>query len=371
MARPWPVLLMARELALGGSERQLAEMALALDRTVFEPHVACFRGGGFRAQELRSAGVPVVDLGVYSLISWPAVMGSARLRRYLARHHIALVHTFDVPSNFFGVPLARLFRVPVVLSSQRAHRALTPGLRRHLLRLTDRLAAGIVVNSRAVARELVTEDRVPESMLRLAHNGVDTSVFHPGVEAARLPWTGARAVVGVVCALRREKGVAVLLRAFARVLRLDPGIRLLIVGDGPDLARLRALAGALELGDACRFEPAAQHVAPWLRAMDIFVLPSLSEALSNSLLEALACGCCAVASSVGGNPELVEDGQTGFLFPPGDSAALAARLVSLIGDEGTRRRVAENAVLAVRERFSRPAAARRMGEIYLEFLERG
>jgi glycosyltransferase involved in cell wall biosynthesis len=208
-------------------------------------------------------------------------------------------------------------------------------------------------------------------MLRLAYHGVDTSVFHPGVEAARLPWAGAPVVMGVVCALRREKGVAVLLKAFARVLRLQPDIRLLIVGDGPDLARLRALAGALELGDACRFEPAAQHVAQWLRAMDIFVLPSHSEALSNSLLEAMACGCCAVASSVGGNPELVEDGKNGFLFPAGDSDALAARLASLIGDEGTRDRVAENAVLAVRERFSRPAAARRMADIYLEFLERG
>src|SRR5437879_125266 len=128
---PAPVLLLARELGLGGSERQLAETALALDRTVFEPHVGCFRSGGFRARELERAGVPILELGVQSFASWPAIHGARRLGDYLARHRIRLVHAFDVPLDLFAVPVARFYRVPVVLSSQRAHRALTPGWPRH------------------------------------------------------------------------------------------------------------------------------------------------------------------------------------------------------------------------------------------------
>src|ERR1039458_3973737 len=149
---------MARELGLGGTERQLAEIALALDRREVEPHVGGFTGGGVRAQDLRAAGGPLLEGGVGSLGSGWAGAGARRMGAYLARNEIRLVHAFDVPMDLFAVPVARLYRAPVVLSSQRAHRALTPGVTRKLLRLTDRMVDGIVVNSRAVARELTEHD---------------------------------------------------------------------------------------------------------------------------------------------------------------------------------------------------------------------
>src|SRR5260370_31501470 len=108
--------------------------------------------------------------------------------------------------DLFAVPVARCYRTPVVLSSQRAHRGLTPGVTRHLLRMTDRMVDGIVVNSRAVARELAEEDGVPASMARLAYNGLDTSVFRRARERAGPPGREAAGVVGTVCALRPEKG---------------------------------------------------------------------------------------------------------------------------------------------------------------------
>lgn len=359
---------MARELGLGGTERQLAETALALDRARFAPHVGCFRTGGFREAELREAGVPVVELGVRSLVSASALTGVRRLGQYLAGHEIRLVHTFDVPLDLFGVPMARLFRVPVVLSSQRAHRTLTPAATRHLLRLTDRIADGIVVNSRSVACELVSEDGVPESQIHLAYNGIDTGVFCREGVAAESPWPGA-VVIGVVCALRPEKGLSLLLDAFARVRSSHPEARLLIVGSGPMQPELDSRAASLGLGAVCRFQSAVRNVSEWLRAMDIFVLPSLSEALSNSLMEAMACGCCAIASDTGGNPELVQDGETGLLFPAGDSAALAVRLERTLADRELRCRLGANGARLMRKRFTREAAARRMGEIYTGFLE--
>jgi glycosyltransferase involved in cell wall biosynthesis len=103
--------------------------------------------------------------------------------------------------------------------------------------------------------------------------------------------------------------------------------------------------------------------------MDIFVLPSLSEALSNSLMEAMACGCCAIASDTGGNPELVRDGETGLLFPAGDALALAACLRSVLGDPTRRRRLGENAAHLMRNSFSRETAAQAMGAIYASYLE--
>jgi glycosyltransferase involved in cell wall biosynthesis len=358
-----PVLLMARELGLGGSERQLAEIALALDRERFEPHVGCFTAGGFRAHDLREAGVPILELGVRSLVSGSAVTGAWRMGRYLRRHEIRLVHAFDVPLDLFAVPVARFFHTPVVLSSQRAHRALTPGATRQLLRLTDRMVDGIVVNSRAVARELEAEDKVPGSRLRLAYNGVDTEVFRRQGPRAELPWTGAEVVIGVICALRPEKGLLTLVEAFDRLRATHPGVKLLVVGSGPMLEQLQSRCG----GD-CYFHPAERDVAPWLRAIDIFVLPSLSEALSNSLMEAMSCGCCPIASDVGGNPELVEDGSSGLLFPAGDSRALAAALSRLVNDASLRQRLAANAAARMRTHFTRDAAARAMAAIYDEYL---
>ncbi len=363
---PLEVLLLARELDLGGSERQLAVTALGLDRALFHPHVACFRGGGFRARELKRAEVPVLELGVRSLVSRSAFYGARRLGRYLARHRIQLVHAFDVPAVLFAVPVARLYRVPVVLSSQRAHRALTPGLTRHLLRLTDRLADGIVVNSKAVARELAAEDGVPRSLLHLAYNGIDTGRFRPEGSRAPLPWPEPRLVIGVACALRPEKGLLTLLEAFATIQGRWPQAKLLIVGGGPFEAQLKERSRELQLGPACHFQPAVEEVAPWLRAMDIFVLPSLSEALSNSLMEAMACGCCAVASDAGGNPELIEPGQTGLLFPAGDSRALAAALDALLENPPLRQGLAQAGAAFIHDGFSSQAAARRMGRIYAD-----
>ena len=127
---------------------------------------------------------------------------------------------------------------------------------------------------------------------------------------------------------------------------------------------------ALPIWD-CHFQPAVGNVAPWLRAMDIFVLPSLSEALSNSLMEAMGCASCPVASDTGGNPELVQDGETGLLFGVGDAEALAARLALLLDDPEYRRELGAKAERRMEEHFTRQQAARAMGEIYLEFLERG
>jgi glycosyltransferase involved in cell wall biosynthesis len=175
-------------------------------------------------------------------------------------------------------------------------------------------------------------------------------------------------VIGVVCVLRPEKGLDTLLDAFAQVRGLQPGMRLVVVGSGPCLPGLQDRARALGILPDCLFEPATPHVAEWLQAIDIFVLPSLSEALSNSLMEAMACGCAVAASRVGGNPELVKDGETGLLFEPRDAAGLAEALRLLICDSTLRATFAANAARTIQSRFSLPAAARSLGEIYSALL---
>jgi glycosyltransferase involved in cell wall biosynthesis len=359
---------MVRELGIGGTERQAAATALALDRRVFEPYVAAFHAHGFRAEELRDAGIRVLQLPVSSLRGSSAIKNAFVLGRYIRRHGIDLVHTFDAPMNLYGTLVARCFRTPVVLSSQRAYRDLVSLWERRLLRLTDRVVDGVVVNCLAVRRHMVDDERYPLSHIFLCYNGVDARVFCPGQSRRPAVLEPAGLTVGVVCALRPEKDLETLVRAFDAVRRIHTDARLVIVGSGPSLDGLRRLARDLDMGDACHFEPATADVARWLRALDIFVLPSRSEALSNSLMEAMACECCPVASDVGGNPELVIPMETGLLFRSGDAADLAAKLELLAGDPALRRSLATRAAAKIASEFSIEAAGRRMGEIYLSFL---
>jgi glycosyltransferase involved in cell wall biosynthesis len=181
---------------------------------------------------------------------------------------------------------------------------------------------------------------------------------------------GASLVVGVVCALRPEKGLKVLQEAFARAGDLHPGMKLLMVGSGPELQPLRENAARLGIAGGSVFIPATPEVPDWLRAMDIFVLPSYSEAFSNSLLEAMACGCAVIGSRVGGTPELIGNDERGLLFSPGDSADLAAKLVAFIANPDLRRDRASQAARFAARNLSIEIAASRTARIYEKLLQR-
>jgi glycosyltransferase involved in cell wall biosynthesis len=364
-----PILLMARELNLGGSERQMTETARFLDRTRFDPRVGCFLPAGLRGEELKQAGVPIVQFPVHSYKSWSAVQGAWALAAYIQRENIQLVHAFVYPLNVFAIPVARWFTSAVAVASQRSGRELIPPGYLPLVRASDRLAHAIVVNCAYLERHLVEDERVPAERIEVCYNGIDLDRFRPSASTFRPPaLAGASLVIGVVCGLRPEKGLPLLLDAFSRV--RSGSMKLAIVGSGSLLPELETRARELGIFNQCVFQPATSDVPDWLRAIDIFVLPSLSEALSNSLMEAMACGCCVIASDVGGNPELVRPGETGLLFERGNPESLAAALVRVIDNTDLRRRLASGGERFIRANFSAASAARRMGEIYTELLTR-
>jgi glycosyltransferase involved in cell wall biosynthesis len=361
---------MSYSLGIGGSERQLTEVAKAVDRDLFEVHVGCLRAGGMRAGELRADGIPILELPVTSFASASALAGATRLLSYIRREGIRLVHSFDVPLNIFAAPVAWLARKPVVLTSQRAHRSLTPGLYHRLLRITDRMADGIVVNCEYMQRHLMEDERVPAGKIHLCYNGIDLRKFGAGPRAEHPVLAGASVVIGTVCALRPEKGLGTLAAAFAEIARDDDGARLVIAGSGPELPRLQAQVRDLGVSERCAFIPETDRVPDWLRAIDIFVMPSLSEAFSNSLMEAMACGCCAVASRVGGNPELIGGGDRGGLFEAGQTADLAALLRRLIEDPARRMALGGAAREYIQSGFSIERSVAHMQRIYIDRLSR-
>jgi glycosyltransferase involved in cell wall biosynthesis len=367
--RPIPVLLTTRALDIGGVERDVTKIAIHLNRSRFEPHVGCYQASGMRYEELRAAGVPLLHLPMDSLLSSSAVASAIRMRRFIRDRGIKVLHSYD-PSGVFAMPIARMLALPAIVGSQLTHREILDERTRRLLRISDRIADTVVVNCQALRRHMIEEEHVPASRIEVCYGGVDTAKFTPADSPKPELVAKASLVIGTVCVLRPEKGLRLLQEAFARLGCVRQSMALVIVGSGPELPNLEANAARLEISDSSVFVPATPAVVPWMRAMDIFVLPSFSEGFSNSLLEAMACRCAVIGSSVGGTPELIENGQRGLLFRAGDAPDLSEKLATLAVDANLRTRLGDTAARFVHEQLTVEISAERTAAIYEMVLRR-
>ena len=177
---------------------------------------------------------------------------------------------------------------------------------------------------------------------------------------ARLAWP----VVALVAALRPGKGHDAALAVWPRVTAAVPGARLLFVGAGSEETRLRGVVARKGLSDVVTFAGLREDVPRLLQGVDVVLLPSESEALPTALVEAAAAGRPAVATSVGGVGEVVVDGLTGLLVPPGDEVALDDALIGLLQDRYCRERMGRAARAHAEERFGAAGWARRLADIY-------
>ena len=354
---------MVRELGIGGCERDLAKLALHLDRSRFTPVVGCFRKEGIRGGELSAAGIHIVEFPVRSFTSFGALKQAASFWRFLRGEGIAIVHSFDSPSNSFAMPVARLAGVPGVASRLWSMLAIPPRDRR-IARWAEARARRVVTNARFTMDE-AERDGIPRERLFLNYNGVDTQVFHPRGRERVAPVQGAELVIGTICALRQEKRLDLLIDAFAALRR--PGMRLLIVGSGPMEAEYKARVSGHQMEEACHFEPTRNDVAEWMRSMDVFVLSSDTESFPNAPLEAMACGCAVVGSNVGGVPEMISPGS-GRLFESQNLDALISQLRGLLEDPQLRADLGAGAARRAEEEFSMGKAARRMEGLYSSLL---
>jgi glycosyltransferase involved in cell wall biosynthesis len=196
--------------------------------------------------------------------------------------------------------------------------------------------------------------------------GIDLDRFRPGAAAEARKALGLEpdgAVIGIVATLRSWKGHRYLLEALAGL--ADRNARLVVVGDGPQREALEALAKELGIADRVRFAGNQADVAPWMRALDVFCLPSYAnEGVPQALMQAMACGLPVVTTPVGSIAEIVQDGSTGRLVPPSDAQALRAAIEALLADEPLRRRLGASAREAALQRFGEERMVERMLEVF-------
>jgi glycosyltransferase involved in cell wall biosynthesis len=299
-------------------EKLLVEFARHADRDRFDLRFICLGERGSVADEIEACGWPVVCLGCPPGLR-PRI--TYRLSREFARGRADVVHTHNNNPLIYGGPAARLAGVPAVIQTRHGQAIGTSRRHRALFRFACMFANRVVCVS-ADSMWLSAAEGVANRRLVVIRNGIDTSRF-----AYLGPSPGGPVVV--VGRLVPAKGVDTLLRATARVIRTRPDFRLEIAGDGEARPGLEQLAGELGLGDRVRFLGTVRDVPELLARASALALPSLSEGISLTLLEAMARGLPIVATRVGGNPEVVEDGVSGRLVPAGDPDRLAEELLGV------------------------------------------
>jgi len=356
------VLHVIHHLVIGGMENGLVNLVNTMPASRYRHAIACIEDYSDFRDRIRRPDVEVFALHRSRIGVW-------RLRRELfalcRRLRPAIVHSRNMSGLDALVP-AMLAGVPHRLHSEHGWDVADLRGERRKPALVRRLHSPFVSRYVTVSRDLARylERRVGIASSRITHimNGVDTDRFAPttdGSERSRLPPAfrdQSCVLIGTVGRIQAVKDQPTLLRAFSAARDALPALRdrmrLAIVGDGPLLGELRALAASLGIAGETWLPGAVHNVPEVLKAFDLFVLPSLNEGISNTILEALASGLPVVATSVGGNPELVDDGATGRLVPAGDVATLARTIGEYASDAVLRRRHGEAARRAAVERFS-------------------
>jgi glycosyltransferase involved in cell wall biosynthesis len=371
--RPLKVVALVREIGEaggGGAERVARDQLVELDPKRFERVLFVSRPptpddptGWAVVADLRRRGVAVHFLKrrfKYDALAWWPMF------RALRRERTDVLHAHSFGQNAWASVIGRLTRVPAVIAHEHnwafAGRALRPVIDRELI---ARCASSMIVVSQEARRRMIEVERIAPERLVFLPNGIRAlPTGDGGTVRTELGIGPDDPVIGTVCILRTEKAIDVLVRAAALLVGDIPRLRVLIVGDGEERARVEALVGQLGLEEHVLLTGARTDVPDVLAALDVAVLSSDYEGIPLSLLEFMDAGKPIVATHVGGVPEVIEDGVHGVLVPPRNEAALAAAVGRLLRDPDAARDMGARARERCRREFSLNRTVERLQELY-------
>jgi sugar transferase (PEP-CTERM/EpsH1 system associated) len=372
-ALPPLVVHVIHHLKMGGMENTLVNLINHTPRDQFRHAVVCVEDFSDFRQRITRPDVEVVALQRSKVDANQVRKAIYQLCR---RWRPALVHSRNM-SGLDALLPAFLARVPVRVHSEHGWDVDNLQGQHWKPALLRKLHAPLVTAYITVSKDLASflQQRLGIAPARIHHicNGVDVRRFRPGELADKLvlpPGFGDPGVltVGTVGRIQAVKDQACLVRAVARLAAAQPAyrdrLRLVVVGDGPLLPALRQQVVDAGLQDLAWLPGSSNQIPEILRALDVFVIPSLNEGISNTILEAMASGLPVLASRVGGNPELVIPGLNGELFAAQDDQALAALLASYLDDPARRLRQAAAARLHACEQLSLDTMLQRYADLY-------
>lgn len=365
-ARKIRVLHLLRSLGIGGAERRVLRLGAGLDPERYDVHALSFypvQGQSLAWPADRHHHFPMAPG-----FQWGRLLSLADLMR---KGRFDIVHSHNWATMFYGVLAGRLARVPVVLHGEHGRNDLD---RDHISWKRDLLAAGLArLATRVVAvNEAIAADVGPRWRLAPAHivclpNGVDLTRFHPPAVAR----TGdAEFVVGTVARFDGIKNLPCLISAFERFHGAAPAIRkrLVLVGSGPLWDQIRLQAARSPVADLVQFVGETDRPQDWYQRFDVFANTSFSEGMSNSILEAMACGVPIVASDIDGNRCWLQEGRHALFFQSDNAEALARQLQQLALDPALATRMGQDNAERVRTEYDNRRFLERYGALYQSLL---
>ena len=355
----------------GGTEHQFAELVSRLDQRKYNITITCFSREGEFYKNVEDAGLPVFEFARTRWFEAQTIRCAFDWVRLVRKHETELLHTFDYYTNVFAGGLLAFAGVPLFVSSRRDLGTMLSPKQRWTVRRVFLRSDRVVVNSEAARQSLLNEG-FPDSRVRLIRNGVDLERYHVNgnAQSARrtLGWNRNSQLIGVIANLRPEKGHKILLQAAAAILQRYPNAHFILAGPGELEGELRAYVAANNLNSNVSFLGDYAAIPELLAALDIVVLPSISESLPNVVLEAMSAGRPVVASAVGGCTELIEHNRTGVLVPPGDPAALAEQILVLLDRPELRMQLGNAARKHAEREFNFTEAVKQLERVYDELL---
>jgi len=361
------ILLLSTSSGPGGAERMISGLASSLVSSGFRVVVGLFRPGWLQEQCER-IGIQIHVLPLRGIAGWKWFLTCLKLVR---TKQIDLIHAHEFSAIVCGWMIARLSGIPFVGTVHGKNYFWEKARRRLAYRVISR-SGRLVAVSQDLKRFLMEKVGLSDEKIDLIYNGVQPGPHASGEEVSRaraeLGLTPDNIVIGAIGSLYPVKGHRYLVEAMPAVLARYPHAVLLVVGRGELEDVLKEQAKQLGVEGRVRFLGMRNDVPKLLGTLDLFVLPSLSEGLSLALLEAMAAHLPVVATKVGGNAELVVEGETGVLVPSKDAAALSEALCSLLNNRETRQRFGKNAAARVDERFSARLMTENYQHLYMKLL---
>lgn len=327
-------------LSRGGAERVVKDLVTQLDRQRFASDVIAFVTGGPLEEEIRNAGIAVT---VFQKRTKLGLGVAQKINKQLRTSTPAILHAHLAGAEIWGMRAARKAGVPATLITVHSTYQEEPQWRL-TLRKHAWSEANVLVAVSVAVQDFLLQNGVPLEKIRVIPNGIDINKFEPG-------WVrkNERRVLGTVGRLEKAKGHDVLIRALAQ---LPPTVELKIAGVGSQRKNLEKLIVNLGLSNRVHLVGDVLNIADFLRGCDLFVFPSLWEGLGLALIEAAAMKLPIVATSVGGTPEVVRDGESARLVQPNDPTALAEAISWMLEHPEDAKRMGEQARKTVVERFS-------------------